>query len=422
MATNIVTAAFGGSKVVRTRALYQWDYGQVLQFKGLALPSTYTVHFSNVGVGGTAKTMVGNADGVDIPDEYLTTGQTVYAWVYLHAGEDDGETVYAVIIPVTQRPQPTEDEPTPVQQGVIDQAIAALNAGVEAAEDAAESIQNMDVDAETLTPGSAATVEKSVAPDGTVTLTFGIPRGDIGDDGFSPTVTVTDITGGHRVTITDEDGPHSFDVMDGAGSVQDVQVNGVSVVSGGVANVQVASSNTLGVVRVIGDYGIVINQYNVLEISGSNSIYNKQGTNTVRAITPSSQDSSVYYALAKVAGADMKNVTGETVGVYPEAQKSAISQMFNSPVPVTGSTPSITALPDIRYVCGEVTTLDITLPASGIVDVVFESGATATVLTVTPPAGVTVKWANGFDPTTLEANTTYEINVCDGLGVAASWT
>ena len=36
--SNVVTAVFGGSKVVRTRALYQWDYGQVLQFDGIELP------------------------------------------------------------------------------------------------------------------------------------------------------------------------------------------------------------------------------------------------------------------------------------------------------------------------------------------------------------------------------------------------
>jgi hypothetical protein len=69
-----------------------------------------------------------------------------------------------------------------------------------------------------------------------------------------------------------------------------------------------------------------------------------------------------------------------------------------------------------------VATLDIVTPASGIVDVVFTSGSTPTVLTVVPPTGQTLKWANGFDPTALEANTTYEINVCDGLGVVASWT
>jgi len=95
----------------------------------------------------------------------------------------------------------------------------------------------------------------------------------------------------------------------------------------------------------------------------------------------------------------------------------------NPVVSVSGSTPSITALPGIRYVCGEVTTLDITLPDSGIVDVVFTSGSTPAVLTVTPPTGQTVKWANGFDPTQLEADTVYEINVMDGeFGVVGAWT
>lgn len=41
------------------------------------------------------------------------------------------------------------------------------------------------------------------------------PAGNPGDDGFSPVVTVTTITGGHRVTITDAQGAHTFDVMDG---------------------------------------------------------------------------------------------------------------------------------------------------------------------------------------------------------------
>lgn len=48
-----------------------------------------------------------------------------------------------------------------------------------------------------------------------------IPRGQTGAtgaDGYSPEVTITTITGGHRVTITDEDHPggQSFDVLDGA--------------------------------------------------------------------------------------------------------------------------------------------------------------------------------------------------------------
>lgn len=44
--------------------------------------------------------------------------------------------------------------------------------------------------------------------------------GPAGADGFSPEVTISAITGGHRVTITDESHPtgQSFDVMDGAGA------------------------------------------------------------------------------------------------------------------------------------------------------------------------------------------------------------
>ena len=92
-------------------------------------------------------------------------------------------------------------------------------------------------------------------------------------------------------------------------------------------------------------------------------------------------------------------------------------------VAVAGSTPSITGAAGTRYVCGEVSTLTVTFPSSGDVEVIFESGATATVLTVTPPSGVTaIKWTGNFDPTSLDANTVYDIIVTDGkYGVSAKW-
>lgn len=98
---------------------------------------------------------------------------------------------------------------------------------------------------------------------------------------------------------------------------------------------------------------------------------------------------------------------------------------INPVVTVSGTTPSITGTANTRYVCGEVATLSITAPASGCIDVVFQSGSTATVLTVSSAkSGVTaIKWANSFDPTSLDANTTYELNILDGeWGVAGSWT
>lgn len=45
--------------------------------------------------------------------------------------------------------------------------------------------------------------------------------GTNGTDGVSPTVTVTDINGGHRVAITDATGTKTFDVMDGAQEISE---------------------------------------------------------------------------------------------------------------------------------------------------------------------------------------------------------
>ena len=49
------------------------------------------------------------------------------------------------------------------------------------------------------------------------TLNLGPVVGSNGEDGYSPSTSITNIPGGHRVTITDAYGDHSFDVMDGTG-------------------------------------------------------------------------------------------------------------------------------------------------------------------------------------------------------------
>lgn len=364
-------------------------------------------------------------------------------------------------------------EPTPDWTAQVQQmATEAL--------ETANNVLDMTVEAETLASGSEATVEKTIDPDGAVTLTFGIPRGDTGatgpqgpqgergltgptgpqgeqgvpgeqgpkgdtgatgetgpagptgatgpagEDGFSPTIAVTDITGGHRVTITDATGAHSFDVMDGEdgqGAVQDVQVNGASIVQDGVANVPVASGTaSLGLVKTSALYGLRASTDGTLFLFVASESEIKAGTHRYNPIVPNTANAAAFYGLAKAAGDSTQSASSNPVGTYTDNAKSAISQMLNGSVTVTGSTPTITALPGIRYVCGEVVTLDITLPASGIVDVVFTSGSTPAVLTVTPPTGQTVKWANGFDPTSLEANTVYKIEIMDGIyATATAW-
>lgn len=138
--SNIIAVKLVSSRnVIQTMPLYQYDYGQILQFVDVDLPSAYEVHFSNSECGESA-TAIGGPEGVAIPDAYLATGLPVHVFIYLHSGSDDGETVYHVLIPVIGRPEITDKEPTPEEQSVIDQTIAALNAGVEHVNQVAEGM------------------------------------------------------------------------------------------------------------------------------------------------------------------------------------------------------------------------------------------------------------------------------------------
>ena len=229
-----LVARFGGYRTITTSSLWQYDYGQTLKLEGLTLPEAYEVHFSKSDGVGTAITQIGNSEGVVIPDMLLLTPGPIYAWIYLHEGNDDGETEFKLTIPVNARVRPTDDEPTPVEQSAITEAIAVLNVAVEEtaadalkaegyalgtqngdavssdstyfennakyfavaakkesieamekaisakriAEEARDEFLNLNIQAQTLPAGSNATV---VYDSGVMTL--GIPRGDTGEKG-----------------------------------------------------------------------------------------------------------------------------------------------------------------------------------------------------------------------------------------------
>lgn len=206
-------------------------------------------------------------------------------------------------------------------------------------------------------------------------------------------------------------------------SVTDVTVSGTSIVSqNGVAIIPVATehSGVPGLMKI----GNAVNGIAVSTGTGnayiiaSNSSEIKSGTAEYKPVVPYRQHEAAFYGMAKAAGANMASLGSTTVGIYPEAQKSAISDMLNAPEAKSGTTVSITAKSGIRYVCGECATLDIVVPASGLFEVDFESGSTATVLTTT---GATVTWPNWFDPTDLDSDTLYEISIQDGKGLVATW-
>ena len=118
----------------RTEPIWQYDVGHELVFDGFELPTAFEVHFSRSPMGQSI-TQIGTENKVTLPDMYAQSAGTIYAWLYI-AGEDTGLTKYSIEIPVNRRARITDQQPTPVEQSAIDQAIAALNAGVDAAEDA----------------------------------------------------------------------------------------------------------------------------------------------------------------------------------------------------------------------------------------------------------------------------------------------
>lgn len=202
-------------------------------------------------------------------------------------------------------------------------------------------------------------------------------------------------------------------------NVDDVQINGTSIVQNGIANVPIANSNVYGAVKFSSSYGTTgYGTPTVIGISPADDSTIRAGTANYKPISVSKQHSATFYGLAKASGDSTQSSSSNAVGTYTESAKSAISDMLNGAIQISGTDPIIVAKSGIRYVCGEVLSLNFTPPASGICDVVFTSGSTPTVLTIPD----TIRWANDFDSTSLEVNTTYEINIMDGLGVAVGWT
>lgn len=160
MTTNIIDVTFGSERKARTEALFQYDYGQILNITDLELPAEFEIDFSNDKL--VSETYLGNNNQVTIPAKYLETSGSINAFIFLHTGEDDGETEYIIHIPVKARPERTDPTPSETQRSRIDELIEQMDEAVETAETSAESAQQSADRAEAVVEGIGDTVEQAV--------------------------------------------------------------------------------------------------------------------------------------------------------------------------------------------------------------------------------------------------------------------
>lgn len=404
--TNIVRAAVKpGSDYTVTSPIMKEDKGQVLLIEGLDLPEVYEIDFSNDRHHGSSITMIGNADGVLIPTQFIKTGRDVFAFYY-YVGDSFGQTEHIFRLPNDYRPDRTEEVPEPEQESLIEQTISALNEGVakseefaanakESADEAsrkAAQIEELTAAAQTLAPGSEATATYQNG-----ILTIGVPRGDKGDKGD-----------------TGERGPQGEQGVQGIQGIQGPKGDKGDTGSQGPKGDK-GDTGAQGIQGPKGDKGDIGAQgiQGPKGDTGATGPQGAQGTQGAKGDT-GADGYSPTVTITPITGGHRITIT-DADGTETADVMDGHNGMVT--VNVSGTTPTITAQADTRYVCGEIATLDFTPSASGICDVVFTSGSTPTVVTL--PS--TVKFPDGSF--TAEADTTYEINILDGIyGAVMAWT
>ena len=147
------------------------------------------------------------------------------------------------------------------------------------------------------------------------------PKGDKGDPGDD-------------YVLTEQDKQEIAGMVDTP--VDDVQINGTSILQDGVANVPIATMPTsgtnagnLGLTCFKRGRGIAINgNDNSMFIDYPTLAQVKAGNDTFKPVTTLQQHASAFYGLAKAAGDTTQSQSSNAVGAYTEEAKTAIRTML----------------------------------------------------------------------------------------------
>lgn len=122
------------------------------------------------------------------------------------------------------------------------------------------------------------------------------------------------------------DVPASSDIQDVP--VQDVQINGTSILNNGVANVPIAGSGVLGAVKINNARGIGIFVDGTLSMAYASSDEIKGANTSFKPVTPAHEIEAAFYGLAYAAGAFDQQTSDNPVGQYTDNAKLAIRTML----------------------------------------------------------------------------------------------
>lgn len=125
-------------KNVRETSLFgltQWDKGQEISIAFDNMPESFQVHFSLRGSNEayTADAITSNGEAIVlIPDELLTSGKDIEAWIYI-TGDDKGETIGKITLYVKPRAEPKGymEALVPSQQKLVENIIRDLQGNLQ---------------------------------------------------------------------------------------------------------------------------------------------------------------------------------------------------------------------------------------------------------------------------------------------------
>lgn len=416
---NIIDIELTGRSTRRDQKLWQYDYGQVLRIAGKEFPKVTEVQFSLKQSGGHTLDRIGTSNNglltVQIPNELLqnkgaTSDYTIYAFVYL-SGDGFGNTKYMIQLPVESRPEPTDPSEDPsIDPSIFKDAVNAVNASADRAENAANSAKKYAEEAKKYSTGTKEDIAGAVA-DYMKENPVKVPKklSEMQDDVEHRTV--TDVEKQTWDNKSDFDG--NYESLIGKPEFADwvLQAEKPTYTASEVG----ALPNTTEIPQNLSDLQEDATHRTVTDtekqswnrksdFSGSyNDLEDKPTIPTVPTTLPNPQALTITYGKQTHTydGSEALAITIETGGIERIEKLSTDT--------------TVTLEPNKLYIFPEMSSLEYTIgEGTGEVHFIFKSGATAT--RVVHPTNVNI---GSF---TVDANKIYEVSILEGLLTSQNWS